>query len=755
MSEKRKRAGGSTAAGLRKKSSRGSRRRRPWLIGALSLVAAVVLIPLGAFLIAYLVVDVPEPEELPAPQISQIYASDSETELARIVPPEGNRRSVPVEEIPDPVKNAVLAAEDREFYTNNGFSFSGFGRAVIGQLTGNSSAGGGSTITQQYVKNALVGNEHSYVRKARELVYSVKMANEWSKQEVLGAYLNTVYFGRNAYGVDAAAHAYFGVPVQELTPEQAAVLAAAIQRPSQLDPWTNRGEAEFRWNYVLDGMVSVGTLSESERAGMVYPETIDPALSQENSSTGGPNGMIKNHVLAELNELGISEDAVTNQGLRVTTTIDPVAQEAAVQAARSNLEGQNENLRSAVVSTDPRTGAVRAYYGGEDPYGWDYGNAGLQTGSTFKIFGLAAALDQGIPLTTNYSSAPVQLPGSITVKNADGMTCGYCSIREALKQSLNTSFIRLQEDLENGPADTAAMAHRLGVAKSIPGVEHTLEEPSGGTYEGVILGQYQSRPLDMAVGLGTLANKGVYHDTHFVQRVENAAGEVLYEHEDSEGDQRVDANVANNVMSAMAPIASYSNGHALASGRPSAAKTGTSQLGDTGQNKDAWMIGATPQLSTAVWIGTEDGSAITTPWGGAIYGAGLPADIWKATMDQALANEDIEYFDDPQPITLTSRSLKNANVPPANWNPNPRSTSTAPTEPSETTPTEENDGVQPPPAIQLPGLPPIQLPGVRPGTNDGGQVGAQNGGNAPAEPAPDPGAGGENARQPGAHAPAG
>ncbi|WP_263479388.1 transglycosylase domain-containing protein [Corynebacterium poyangense] len=729
MSEKNRSTGGSTAAGLRTQGAHGLRRtggspRRPWIIGLVSALAAVILVPLGLFLIAYIMVDVPEPDELPAPQISQIYASDSQTELARIVPPEGNRRSVPVEDIPDPVKNAVLAAEDREFYTNNGFSFSGFGRAVLGQLRGDSSAGGGSTVTQQYVKNALVGNEHSYLRKAKELVYSVKMANEWSKEEVLGAYLNTVYFGRNAYGVEAASHAYFNKSVRDLTPAEAAVLAASIQRPSQLDPWTNRAEAEQRWNYVLDGMVDVGTLDPQERATMVYPDTIDPAASQAGVESDAPSGMIKNHVVEELDSLGISEDTITTEGLKITTTIDPVAQQAAVDAARNNLKGQNEKLRTAVVSVDPRTGGVRAYYGGEDPYGWDYGSAGLQTGSTFKIFGLAAALQQGIPLSTMYSSAPVQLPGSITVTNSDNMTCGYCSIREALKQSLNTSFIRLQQDLENGPTDTANMAHNLGVAESFPGVPHTLTEDNGASYEGVILGQYQTRPIDMAVGLGTLADEGVFHQTHFIQKVENAQGEVLYEHPDGDGERRLDANIANNVISAMLPIAAYSNGNALAGGRPSAAKTGTTQLGDTGQNKDAWMIGATPQLSTAVWVGTEDGSPITTAWGGPIYGAGLPATIWKSTMDNALQNEDIEYFSEAQPITVTNRSLRNANVPPPGWYNRQRSTTTSSTAKSEpSTPAEQPSAPAPNPGIQIPGLPPIPLP------------------TQPAEPAPAPGGG--------------
>lgn len=228
------------SAGTPDDAPRTKRRKRPVLWTFLTLLALAIIGPILGFMVAYLMADVPEPDQLATKQVSTIYASDSSTELARIVPPDGNRQQVPFDQIPESLANAVLAAEDREFWTNPGFSITGFGRAVIGQLTGNSSAGGGSTITQQYVKNVLVGNEHSIDRKVRELVYSTKMANEWSKEDVLAAYLNTVYFGRNAYGVESAANAYFGKPARDLTPEEGAVLAAAIQRPSQLDPWVNR-----------------------------------------------------------------------------------------------------------------------------------------------------------------------------------------------------------------------------------------------------------------------------------------------------------------------------------------------------------------------------------------------------------------------------------------------------------------------------------------------------------------------------------
>ncbi len=638
-------------------------------------------------------VDVPEPEELVSPQVSQIYASDGETELARIVPPEGNRQMVTIDQVPDTVKNAVVAAEDREFYTNPGFSITGYARAALGVITGDSSAGGGSTITQQYVKKAVVGDERSLIRKAKELVYSAKMANEWSKDEVLEAYLNTVYFGRNAYGVQAAAHAFFDKPVEELTAAEGAVLAASIQLPSQLDPWTNPVEAETRWNYVMDGLVEIGAISAEERAVATYPETTDPASNSAYTEATGTNGLIKNQVMAELSELGITEDDVQTRGLQVTTTIDPKTQEGAVEAVQNQLDLLSENNRAAVVSIDPSNGAVRAYYGGEDATGWDFANAPLQTGSTFKIFGLAAALQQGIPLSQPYSSAPVTV-GDAQIGNVGGSGCGSCSIEQALLHSYNTSFIRLQQDLENGSQDTADMAHALGIAKSLPTIPETLTENGETPYEGIILGQYESRPLDMASAMATIANEGVWHRPHFVSKVETVSGEVLYEFEDGDGERRVSEKVALNLLKAMGPIAAYSNGNALADGQVSASKTGTTQLGDTGANKDAWMLGAAPQLATAVWVGTDDNTALYNTWGGSMYGSNSPATIWKQTMDNALENSPLETWD-----IAPALGYGNPPVPEYVWTPSPNIATNDPEVETEEAPVEDPNAVIDTPAV--------------------------------------------------------
>ncbi|WP_425302148.1 transglycosylase domain-containing protein, partial [Nocardia farcinica] len=631
----------------------GQGRRMPWRTirrVMYVLTALAIMVPSAVFLIAYTTVSVPQPGDLKTNQVATIYAQDGSTVISKVVPPQGNRTEVTIDQIPPHVRNAVIAAEDRDFYTNPGFSISGFARAARDNVLGKESAGGGSTITQQYVKNALVGDERSLTRKMRELVISAKMARQWSKDEILAAYLNTIYFGRGAYGIDAAAKAYFGKPVQELTVAEGAVLAATIQLPSLLDPEKNPDGAKSRWNYVLDGMVSGGNLSAAERQNMQYPQVVSLAANQDNELDSGPEGLIKTRVLEELSAAGISEQQLNTAGLQITTTIDPQAQQAAVEAATAKMQGEPEQLRTAVVSIDPRTGAVRAYYGGTDGQGYDFANAPLQTGSSFKVIGLAANLEQGIPLSQMYDSSPLTVHG-IKITNVEGESCGMCTIAEALKRSLNTSFYRMQLDMQNGPQKIAEMGHRLGIPEELPGVGKTLSEPDGsGPNNGIVLGQYQARPLDMASAYATLAASGVYHQPHFVQKVVTADGQVLLDRGEVPGEQRVSAAVADNVTAAMKPIAAYSRNHGLAGGRESAAKTGTAQLLDTGENKDAWMVGYTPSLSTAVWVGSVDNSPLRNYAGAMIYGSSLPSDIWKATMDGALAGTPNETFPKPAPI---------------------------------------------------------------------------------------------------------
>nr|WP_108921809.1 transglycosylase domain-containing protein [Mycobacterium montefiorense] len=630
-----------------------------WVRRAAYLTAAVlILLPIVTFTMAYFIVDIPKPGNIRTNQVSTILASDG-SEIARIVPPEGNRIDVNISQVPVHVRQAVIAAEDRNFYSNPGFDFSGFARAVQNNLFGNGDLQGGSTITQQYVKNALVGSaQHGFaglLRKSKELVIATKMSGEWSKDEVLQAYLNIIYFGRGAYGISAASKAYFDKPVDQLSVSEGALLAALIRRPSSLDPAVDPKGAEARWNWVLDGMVETKALSANDRAAQTFPQTVPPDQARAQNQTTGPNGLIQRQVTKELMELfNIDEQTLNTQGLQITTTIDPKAQQAAEKAVSKYLDGQDPDMRSAVVSIDPHNGAVRAYYGGSDANGFDFAQAGLQTGSSFKVFALIAALEQNIGLGFQVDSSPLTVDG-IKITNVDGENCGTCNIAEALKMSLNTAYYRLMLKLKNGPQAVADAAFQAGIAKSFAGVPHTLSEDGKGgpPNNGIVLGQYQTRPVDMASAYATLAASGVYHPPHLVQKVVNADGQVLFDagNSDKGADQRIDKAVADNTTAAMQPIASYSRGHNLAGGRASAAKTGTVQLGDTQANKDAWMVGYTPSLSTAVWVGTvQDNVPLVTASGAEVYGSGLPSDIWKSTMDGALKGTSNETFPKPTEI---------------------------------------------------------------------------------------------------------
>ncbi|WP_275080501.1 transglycosylase domain-containing protein [Mycolicibacter sinensis] len=643
--------------------SRGTvdRRRGNWRWirrGLYAVTATVLVAPMVTFGMAYRTVEIPDPGDIHTDQVSTILAADG-TELARIVPPEGNRIDVMINQVPVHVRDAVLAAEDRDFYTNSGYSFPGLFRAVKNNLLGGDTQGG-STITQQYVKNALVGSERAgvagVVRKGKELVVATKMSQAWPKDEVLEAYLNIIYFGRTAYGIAAAARAYFGKPVEDLTVAEGALLAALIQRPSALDPAINAERAVNRWNWVLDGMVTTGALTFAERARQRFPATIPPDQARNADQASGPSGLIQRQVIAELLDMfGIDEQTLNMQGLRITTTIDMKAQRAVEKAVGAVMAGQKSALRAAVVAIDPTSGAVRAYYGGADPAGFDFAQAGLQTGSSFKVFALVAALEQGLGLGYRVDSAPLTVGGT-TITNVGGASCGVCTIAEALKRSLNTAYYRLMLKLEHGPQDVADAAHAAGIAESFPGVPYTLSEDGRGgpPAAGIVLGQYQTRVIDMASAYATLADSGVYHRPHFIQKVTGPDGRVLFDvtvTARDTGEQRIPTAVADNVTDAMKAIPGWAGGHELAGGRPAAAKTGTTQLGNTGANRDAWMVGYTPTLSTAVWVGTDKGDEpLTNKWGGPVYGAGLPAQIWKASMDGALSGTPIRGFPKPAAI---------------------------------------------------------------------------------------------------------
>ncbi|MGY2080711.1 transglycosylase domain-containing protein [Modestobacter sp. SYSU DS0657] len=623
-------------------------------------VLVSMLVLLGVFVgVVYATTEVPSVAAIQNDQTTVVYYSDGVTEMARLG--SENRTNVSLDQVSEPARNAILAAENRSFYTDPGISFTGILRAAWNNLTGGSTQGG-STITQQYVKNAFLSSEQTFSRKFKELFLAVKLDNQYSKDEILENYLNTIYFGRGAYGIEAAANTFFGVTAADLTAEQGAVLAVQVRSPSSYDPENNPEGAQDRWARVLDGMVEEGWYDSAARAAAQYPAVL-PNSGSGLGTPAGPEGLIVDQVIAELADYGYSRDEVEAGGLRVTTTVDKGRQDAAVAAVQGVMTGEDPALREALVAIDPATGGVVAYYGNDrrssdDPAAdtTDYAQAFKQPGSSFKPYTLAAALEQGISVEARRDgSSPQEFedrPGQPVV-NSGNAQCGACTLREAITRSLNTTFYGLA--LEVGPAEVAEVARKATgipqswptdntVPKSLRGLPSLVSPESQQTGGAIGIGEYEVRPIDQASGFATFAAGGVWRKPHFVAQLVDNAGTVSKTIDGStvESRQAVAPNVASDVTYALEDVASYSK-RSLTGNRPVASKTGTQGL-DRTNNSDAWMVGYTPSLSAAVWVGTQGLAPIRNAQGSIIYGSGLPGQIWQDFMDAALADTPVEQL---------------------------------------------------------------------------------------------------------------
>jgi membrane peptidoglycan carboxypeptidase len=620
---------------------RGVRRFVPSWRLVLGLAAGCVLLLFGGLAVAYAGVDVPDPNKLVTAQSSIVYWSDGKTELGRFSDAEGNRQSIPLSEVPEHVQQAVLAAEDRSFYENKGISPKGIGRAVWVKVKGGSTQGG-STITQQYVKNYFLTQDRTASRKLREFVIALKIEQTESKQRILENYLNTIYFGRGAYGIERASQAYFKHPASELTVSEGALLASVIRSPGLYDPVSQRTRAEQRMDYVLDGMVDEGWLSATDRAEQKFPEL---AKRRTKNANGGTSGYLLDAVRAEVRaKLGLSDDDIDRGGLKIVSTFQRKAQRAAVDAVDEEMPTRrSKGVRAGLVAIKPGDGAVVAMYGGKDAVEQPLNaatQATMQAGSTFKPFALMAALEDGVSLRSRYDGSSPRWFDGTKVSNFGDASLGRMDLLEATAKSVNTVYVDLNDQV--GPARTRKTAIEAGYPSNTRGLEDNLAN---------VLGTASPRVIDVADAFATFAAEGKQADAYMVKRVTSQDGKVDYR-ADVRPKRVFSRDSSRDLTYALQGVVERGSGVYAGSnlGRPAAGKTGTSQ-----DNRSAWFAGYTPQLAAAIGMyrgGVKDGQAVQLSLNGLgglseVTGGSIPVRVWTAFMDGALEGTDVEDFPSP------------------------------------------------------------------------------------------------------------
>ncbi|WP_432477939.1 transglycosylase domain-containing protein [Nocardioides sp. GXQ0305] len=713
MSGKR-RAAGPAQKKPQRPAKRGSRWRRvlTWLL-ALGLVGS--LLAVGAFVVLYQTIDVPDPNEDFETQTSFVYYNDGKSQIGTYATQ--NRESIPLDEMPDSIKDAVVAAENRSFWTDQGIDPRGILRAAFSNAQGNETQGA-STITQQYVKILYLTQEQTLTRKIKEAIISLKLQRDVSKQEILEGYLNTIYFGRGAYGIQAAAKAYFDVEAKDLDVRQSAVLATVLNNPSGYDPANGkqaRRDLQERYGYVLEGMAETGQISaaKADRAARRLPAF--PDIEQE-SQYGGQRGHVLTMVRDELVRLGFDEDEIDGGGLRVTTTftqkamtaaqegvseVRPTGLPAAIPGEKGSTEpgSGDKDLHVGVASVEPGTGAVRGFYGGQDyldsQINWAI--AGGQAGSTMKPAALVAAIEDGFSLEDTFEgNSPFVLPDGTDFENQGDADYGSAvSMVTATENSINTAFIDMTMSMEDGPQKVVDAAERLGIPpakakKKDPGFPNT--SPGLEPNTGVALGSATVSPINMANAYATIANGGRAAEPFIIEKVVDRNGETVYQHRVSDT-EAVEQDIDRDVSYALQQVVQEGSGTAaLALGRPAAGKTGTATNGE-GAVSSAWFTGYTPQLSTSVMYVRGKGNEQLQGWLPEYFGGSYPAETWTAVMQRAMEGLPVEDF--PPPANVDGDAPETGHEPytppPTTQAPPPRPTTKSPPseEPTTKKPTEE------------------------------------------------------------------
>ncbi|MER7479477.1 transglycosylase domain-containing protein [Streptomyces sp. NPDC126510] len=644
---------GATAAGKPKRT--GWRRVIPTWRMTLGGFIIVVLLLIGGFFLGYSLVQIPPANALATKQ-ANVYLYADGSAIAR--DGEVNRENVTLPQISKDAQHAILAAEDRDFYTESAVDPKAMVRAAWNTALGKGKQSG-STITQQYVKNYYLRQEQTVTRKAKEFFIAIKLDREVSKDHILEGYLNTSYFGRNAYGIQAAAQAYYGKDAKDLDPARAAYLAALVNAPSQYDVVAhpeNRRAAESRWNYVLDGMVKKGWLSASERTGMKFPVPKESTLSTGMSGQRGYIVRIVKDYLVQ-NKI-IDESKLDAGGYRITTTLQKDKQDAFVKAVNdklmSKLDKKNRKVdtyvRAGGASVDPKTGKVVAMYNGIDyvkQYTPNATRRDFQVGSTFKPFVFTAAVENhsetqdGRVITPNTiydgtNKRPVQgwTGDPYAPENEDQHSYGDITVTEATDSSVNSVYAQMAADV--GPAKVKQTAIDLGIPEATPDL---ADGPA------IALGTATASVLDMAEAYATLANHGRHGTYTIVDKVTKEGTPVeLPERRTRQAVSREAADTTTSMLQSVVQNGTASA--AQAAGRPVAGKTGTAE-----EDTAAWFAGYTPDLATVVSVMGQDPvtaahkslyRAMGLP---RVNGGGAPAEIWTQFTQDALKGKPAKEFD--------------------------------------------------------------------------------------------------------------
>lgn len=537
-------------------------------------------------------------------------------------------------DLPPHVPRAFMAIEDQRFFEHSGVDWSAMARAFTANFRAGRTVQGGSTITMQLVKNLILTPERTLQRKIQEIHIARALERRLSKQDILELYLNRIYFGEQAYGIEAAARRYFDKPAAELTLQEAALLAALPKAPSRLAPTDNLVEAQARAAQVLAAMRERGYIDELE-----YLVAISTQAEPVQGVIGSGNHARFGHIFAyAMNEaaraLGPEPEA---NDLVIHTTIDRELLTMAETALRARMEEEGEAVNAgeaALISMD-RDGAVRAVVGGVDYARSQFNRATQarrQPGSAFKPVVYAAALEAGYSPWEVFEDSPVNIDGW-TPGNFGGGYRGRVTIEDALKRSINTVAARV--GMAVGLANVVDMARRLGVS----GVTQAV--PS------ITLGAAETRLIDLTSAYLVFANDGERHPPHLIREIRNTRGALIWERSGDRPEQVIDADDARTMSTMLQAVVREGTGRAalLPGGHPVAGKTGTSQ-----SSRDAWFVGYTAHYATGVWVGNDD----DTPMQG-VTGGGLPARIWQAYMAEAHENLPVENLAAPAPRTRSVR----------------------------------------------------------------------------------------------------